>query len=41
MNIKDNLDMYLGKNSRYSEKTSNNGYTEVCDLDTGDCYRKG
>ena len=38
MNIKDNLDMYLGKNSRYSEKTSNNGYTEVCDLDTGDCY---
>lgn len=38
MNIKDNLDMYLGKNSRYSEKTPNNGYTEVCDLDTGDCY---
>ena len=38
MNIKAHLDNYLGKNSRYSEKTTGNGYTEVCDLDTGDCY---
>jgi hypothetical protein len=38
MNIKAHLDNYLGKNSRYSEKTKENGYTEVCDLDTGDCY---
>jgi hypothetical protein len=32
------LDNYLGKNTRISEKDSGNGYKEVCDLDTGDCY---
>ena len=32
------LDNYLGKISRVSEKDKGNGYKEVCDLDTGDCY---
>jgi hypothetical protein len=32
------LDNYLGKNTRLSEKDAGNGYKEVCDLDTGDCY---
>ena len=32
------LDNYLGKNTRMSEKDKGNGYKEVCDLDTGDCY---
>ena len=32
------LDNYLGKNTRVSEKDSGNGFKEVCDLDTGDCY---
>jgi hypothetical protein len=32
------LDNYLGKNTRLSEKEAGNGYKEVCDLDTGDCY---
>jgi len=39
MNIKEHLDRYLGKNTRISQKTLDNGYTEVCDLDTGDCYQ--
>jgi hypothetical protein len=38
MNLKQHLDNYLGTNSRYSEKATGNGYTEVCDLNTGDCY---
>ena len=38
MEIKKHLDTYLGKNTRYSEKNTGNGFTEVCDLDTGDCY---
>ena len=38
MNLKQHLDNYLGTNSRYSEKATSNGYTEVCDLNTGDCY---
>ena len=32
------LDNYLGKRTRYSEKDAGNGFKEVCDLDTGDCY---
>ena len=32
------LDNYLGKSTRISEKDSGNGFKEVCDLDTGDCY---
>lgn len=32
------LDNYLGKNTRVSKKDKGNGYKEVCDLDTGDCY---
>ncbi len=32
------LDNYLGKNTRMSEKDAGNGFKEVCDLDTGDCY---
>ena len=32
------LDNYLGKNTRVSEKDKGDGYKEVCDLDTGDCY---
>ena len=38
MNIKLILDNYLGKNTRHVEKEAGNGYKEVCDLDTGDCY---
>lgn len=32
------LDNYLGKNTRVTEKDNGNGFKEVCDLDTGDCY---
>ena len=36
--VKNILDSYLGKNTRIVEKDAGNGYKEVCDLDTGDCY---
>ena len=32
------LDNYVGKNTRITEKEIGNGFKEVCDLDTGDCY---
>ena len=38
MSIQLILDNYLGKRTRYSEKDAGNGFKEVCDLDTGDCY---
>ena len=38
MDIKTHLDNYLGKNSRYTEKNTGNGFTEVCDLNSGECY---
>jgi hypothetical protein len=38
MSVKLILDNYLGKNTRMSEKDAGNGFKEVCDLDTGDCY---
>ena len=38
MNTKDALDRYLGKNTRIAETDKGNGFKEVCDLDTGDCY---
>jgi hypothetical protein len=38
MTTKQILDNYLGKNTRITERDSGNGYKEVCDLDTGDCY---
>jgi hypothetical protein len=38
MNTKQVLDRYLGKNTRITEKETGNGYKEVCDLDTGECY---
>jgi len=38
MNTKLILDNYLGKNTKYSEKDEGNGFKQVCDLDTGDCY---
>jgi len=38
MNTKLILDNYLGKNTRVSEKDQGDGYKEVCDLDTGNCY---
>lgn len=38
MEIKNLLDNYLKKDTRITEKNQNNGYKEVCDLDTGDCY---
>ena len=38
MNTKLILDSYLGKNTRHTEKDAGNGFKEVCDLDTGDCY---
>lgn len=36
--MKNLLDNYLKKDTRISEKEIENGYKEVCDLDTGDCY---
>lgn len=38
MNTKLILDNYLGKSTRTTEKDRGNGYKEVCDLDTGECY---
>ena len=38
MSTKDILDGYLGKNTRITERDNGNGYKEVCDLDTGECY---
>jgi len=38
MNTKLILDNYLGKNTKYSEKDDGNGFKQVCDLETGDCY---
>ena len=38
MNVKSLLDQYLSKDTRITERDSGNGYKEVCDLDTGDCY---
>ena len=38
MEIKSLLDNYLSKDTRITEKETGNGYKEVCDLDTGDCY---
>jgi hypothetical protein len=37
-NMKSLLDNYLGKSTQYSEKDAGNGFKEVCDLQTGDCY---
>jgi hypothetical protein len=37
-NVKDLLDNFLLKNTRVTEKDTGNGYKEVCDLDSGDCY---
>jgi hypothetical protein len=38
MATKELLDRYLGKNTRITETDKGNGFKEVCDLDTGDCY---
>jgi hypothetical protein len=38
MNVKSLLDNYLSKDTRITERDAGNGYKEVCDLDTGDCY---
>ena len=38
MSMKALLDDYLKKDTRVTQKDAGNGYQEVCDLDTGDCY---
>ena len=38
MDTKSLLENYLGKKTRTTEKDAGNGFKEVCDLDTGDCY---
>ena len=38
MDIKNLLDNYLSKDTKLTERETGNGYKEVCDLDTGDCY---
>lgn len=38
MSTKEILDRYLGRNTRITETDKGNGFKEVCDLDTGDCY---
>ena len=37
-NIKNLLDTYLKKDTAIAQKDLGNGYKEVCDLQTGDCY---
>jgi hypothetical protein len=37
-NLKNLLDNYLQKDTVIAEKDLGNGYKEVCDLQTGDCY---
>lgn len=37
-NLKKLLDNYLQKDTVIAEKDLGNGYKEVCDLQTGDCY---
>jgi len=32
------LDNYLRKDTKITQRDKGNGYQEVCDLDTGDCY---
>ena len=32
------LDNYLGKKTKITSKDMGDGYSEVCDLDTGECY---
>ena len=38
MDTKSLLENYLVKKVRLSEKDKGNGFKEVCDLDSGDCY---
>jgi len=38
MSVKTILDNYLGKSARITQKDMGDGNTQVCDLDTGDCY---
>jgi len=38
MGTKEILDRYLGKSTIITETDKGNGFKEVCDLDTGDCY---
>lgn len=38
MNINETLNNYLGKQTKTTEKDLGNGQTQVCDLETGDCY---
>ena len=38
MELQNILDNYLGKRTRYTQKQVSNGFSEVCDLATGDCY---
>jgi len=38
MGTKEILDRYLGNSTRITETDKGNGFKEVCDLDTGDCY---
>jgi hypothetical protein len=38
MGTKEILDRYLGRSTRITETDKGNGFKEVCDLDTGDCY---
>ena len=38
MSMKALLDEYLKKDTRVTQRDAGNGYQEVCDLDTGDCY---
>jgi hypothetical protein len=38
MNIQSALDAFLNKKARITQKDVGNGYNEVCDLDTGECY---
>lgn len=38
MEIKMLLDNYLRKDTKITQRDKGNGYQEVCDLDTGDCF---
>jgi hypothetical protein len=38
MDIKTNLDAYLGNNPKFTEKDNGDGTKEICNLDNNECF---
>ena len=38
MDVRTLLENYLGKKTNITERDKGNGFKEVCDLDSGECY---